>query len=289
MKKEITGVLRYFSLFAYPPTFDEIYSFFPTKISKKILKNKLNTLIQENRLIEQGNRYTLGEYNNQQKSYKLQVTSYKKRYEISQAKIRKAQSFIRILSLFPQIRLIGLSGSIAMMNAKAEDDVDFFIITAKNRIWTGRFIGLSIAGALGLRRKRGEGHAPDKVCLNLFFDKKNLRIPLRKHNRYVGHEVLQMKPILNKNKTLELFLQANQWVFQLFPNAKSKNYDLRLKRYEVHKSKIINLKSLGDIVEYILKKMQLYLVKKHQTTEIITDSQLWFFPDDFEKKLPKTT
>jgi hypothetical protein len=42
---------------------------------------------------------------------------------------------------------------------------------------------------------------------------------------------------------------------------------------------------LGDVVEYILKKFQLFLINRHRTKEIITKSQLWFHPDDFEKKI----
>lgn len=43
--------------------------------------------------------------------------------------------------------------------------------------------------------------------------------------------------------------------------------------------------SLTELLERLLKALQLFFIKKHKTTEIITDAQLWFFPDDFEKKM----
>ena len=50
---------------------------------------------------------------------------------------------------------------------------------------------------------------------------------------------------------------------------------------------IIAMNLRADDLESKLKKLQLQLINKHKTTELITDSQLWFHPDDFEKKLTK--
>jgi hypothetical protein len=54
---------------------------------------------------------------------------------------------------------------------------------------------------------------------------------------------------------------------------------------------LINLHALamtpGNFAELVLKTLQLSYINRHRTTEIITDTQLWFFPRDFEKKLRK--
>jgi hypothetical protein len=194
-----------------------------------------------------------------------------------------------------------------MMNAGENDDIDLFIITAKNRLFTGRLISLVLAQLLGLRRvwdletshqSLVTNHHTNKVCLNLFFDESNLKVPKFKQTEFVGHEVLQMKPIIIKGDIYERFLKANEWVFKLFPNGKSKFQILNLKSQinnKRFKFKILNLFgtwNLGFIIsnkiESFLKNLQLTLINRHRTTEIITPTQLWFHPDDFEKKIART-
>lgn len=243
-------------------------------------------------------RYTLGKYRK-----RLQATSYKLKTEISCEKISKIEPYIKILSLFPQIKLIGLSGSVAMFNADVGHDVDLFIITAKNRLFTGRFFALLLAQIFGIRRRRYDPESrnyklrttnyqlvSDKVCLNLFFDESNLSIPKRKRSEYVAHEALQMKPLVSKDGAYERFLKANRWVFDTFPNAKRSNLlfvisNLDKSRKSSPNYQFLITNSFGNIIEKIFRILQLFFIRKHQTTELISDSQLWFHPDDFEKKL----
>lgn len=259
MEKEITSVLKYFSFFQYPPSFEEIYRFFPKKITKKRLK----TIIK-------GKKYTLPEYS-------LSAS----RKTISKKKLSnwKFKLYISLISTLPQIKLIGLSGSISMMNADLEDDIDLFIISAKNRLFTARFLATTIAFIMGLKRALGQAKAPNKICLNLFFDETNFKIPRAKQSLFVGHEALQMKPIINKDQTYERFLAENNWIFKLFPNVRRPVIG-RL-------ADLAKRSTLSDWLEKKLKKFQLGLINKHKTTELITNTQLWFHPDDFEKKIPK--
>lgn len=340
MKNAILKVLKYFSFFDYAPTFEEIYTFLPKKTTKKELKKELELLINKKIIknlklkIENSLRYTVGEYGIE--NIKYQKSNIKKTYQISKRKQtskRKLENwrfrlYTRLLSLFPQIKLVGLSGSLAMMNAGENDDIDLFIITAKNRLFTGRFIAVVLAWILGIRRNRIKenarhrvfssaspplgGGSPkrltqkqvsllfrNKVCLNLFFDESNLEVPSFKKTEFVAHEVLQMKPIINKFQTYERFLYDNRWVLSFFPNAvgliskikyqKSKRH-IKYQKYFLFLIWIFDILYLvfnisQNLLEKILKKFQLYFINRHKTKEIITDSQLWFHPDDFEKKI----
>lgn len=266
----IKKVFDYFAIFNYFPSFEDVYIFFPKKISKKRLK-----------ILYKDYKYTIGEYS------KEKIKNQKLKIKVSQKKLNnlRFRLYIKLISLFSQIKLVGLSGSISMMNAKDDDDIDLFIITAKNRLFTGRLIALVLAQLLGLRRRRNLiKQFKDKICLNLFFDESNLEIPKFKQTLFVGHEVLQMKPIVNKNYTYEKFLSANKWVLSFFPNAFQ---ILNFKKYKL--DLVVNNrqgKNLGDRLENKLKNFQLKLINQHKTTEIITSTQLWFHPDDFAKKIP---
>jgi len=179
------------------------------------------------------------------------------------------------------------SGTLAMNNAKLSDDIDLFIITGEKRLWTGRFISLILAIIFKLKRRRKVKRAKDKVCLNLFFDEKNLKIPNLKKSQYVAREVLQLKPIINKNQTYEKFIKANQWVYKFFPNGR-KNKKLKAQKskpaFKIQKN---NQNLITNWIETILKRTQLCFINRHRTTEIITSTQLWFHPDDFSKKIIK--
>ncbi|MBI2641426.1 nucleotidyltransferase domain-containing protein [Candidatus Roizmanbacteria bacterium] len=304
IEKDILETLGYFSRFNYPPTIDEIHTFLKKRAQKRHLASIL-AKIEKQRLIKSqkskktrvsdfefqiknSNRYTLGEYSNQ-------AQIYEKRRKISQKKIKKVLSYIRILSLFPQIKLVGLSGSVAMLNADADHDIDLFIITAKNRLFTGRFLALLLAQIMGTRRKRDFSRSTfhvlrstDKVCLNLFLDESNLALPNNKKTEYGAHEVLQMKPLVQKDESYLKFIDTNRWVFDIFPNAQELYRSVKRKdENRVKKDSIVDilLRLIGDSIESMLKKLQLHFIKKHMTNEIVTNTQLWFHPDDYAEKI----
>ncbi|VVA44222.1 conserved hypothetical protein [Candidatus Roizmanbacteria bacterium] len=312
INKEILKTIKYFSFFAYYPTLEEIHTFVQVKISRSELKKELKSL-----------KYTPPQYSIPT-SPRLRGAS---KYQISKIKLGnwRFKIYVKLLSLTPQIKLVGLSGSISMMNAGEDDDIDLFIITAKSRLFTGRFIALVLAQLLGLRRKRnysedeaGEffslsrGARPtegregrdsrvikndhgssqyhkDKVCLNLFFDENHLKVPHFKQTEFVGHEVLQMKPIIIKGNIYERFLEANRWVYKLFPNARgvvSSKYQVSsIKQKKQLNTYYLILNTFTNKIERLLKNFQLKIIRNHQTTELISNTQLWFHPDDFEKKI----
>jgi len=314
--------IGYFSFFDYPPTLGEIYTFLEKKAEKKEVKETLKSLERWKKIkkIKDLNgviryslfvtgKYTVGEYSTHRQAgkfkiqnLKFKIEKYNQKYLFSQEKLQnwRFRLYVRILSFFPQIKLIGLSGSLAMMNALKNDDIDLFIITAKNRLFTGRFIAIVLAKILMIHRSYTKGYKlqvtsyTNKVCLNLFFDEINLVVPDCKRNEYVAHEVLQMKPIINKSSVYERFLKANYWMLSIFPNAKKR---LKVKSQKFFKDfkflififhfSLFIFNSLGDKIEKILKSFQMCFINKHKTTEIITDTQLWFHPEDFYNKIKK--
>jgi len=310
LKKEILKTIRYFNFFHYSPNFEEIYTFLEKKTTKKKLKKalkilELNKKIKKIRDLNNIIRYTFFVNKNTIDKYSIrewEVDNYNEKYIFSQEKLNnwRLRLYLKILSFFPQIKLIGLSGSLAMMNANKNDDVDLFIITAEHRMFTARFIAIIFAKIFNIHRSYNKnlnfqsGTYKNKVCLNLFFDEGNLLVPEFKRNYYVAHEVLQMRPIFNKDCVYEKFLYQNNWVFELFPNAKkillgSKCKILRLSIKEKRLPNIFSLliSAFFNKIEKNLKAFQLNLINRHRTNEIITNNQLWFHPEDFYNKIKK--
>ena len=61
------------------------------------------------------------------------------RQKISDETWKKARKTIKWLQIIPYIRMVAVSGSLAMANAKKESDIDLLIIVKNKRIWTARF------------------------------------------------------------------------------------------------------------------------------------------------------
>ncbi len=284
MEKAIYDTLHYFALFDYPPTLEELWMFLGKKISKKSAKQLFSKLIMDKRLITDayGTRVTLP-------GYPSFFSIHNRRSKISELKKKKAAFFIHLLSYFPWIQLVGYSGSVSMDNAVEADDIDIFIITKSHRMWTARFFAVLTAWVLRIKRPRSVNHSTDTVCLNLFFDESNMRVPVVKQTKYVAHEVLQMKVLFQKDRAYSRFIASNDWVFSFYPNAIAAST-------EQTGMKDIDIKSVcagrgfipfGQIGEWFLHVIQRIIMKKPRTKERVGKTQLWFFPDDFEDKIRK--
>lgn len=269
MKRDLQRVLRYFYRFDYKPTFQEIYTFFPSKVSKKKLREYL----------DRTQKYTLGEYNKKNQALSSKAL-------ISLGKIQRARRYIRVISLFPQVRLIGLSGSVAMLSASQNDDLDLFIVSKRNRLWTARFIANTAAWFFGLKRNRDKNQAKDKVCLNLFFSETHLSIAKDRRTEYMAHEVLQMMPILDVNRTYRAFLNENDWIRSFYPNVRLDRF-VPNKFSQVHSITKNNVRAsggvIGDLFENLCRWLQLSYMSKPKGAERIEEGQLWFHPRDYSR------
>lgn len=208
------------------------------------------------------------------------------RQSICQKKLIPVKCYTGMLEKLPFIQLIGITGSASMGNTTRDADVDLFIVTRRNCLFIGRFFAILLAHIMHVRNDK------NGVCLNLFFEERDLAIPLQKQTSYVAHEVLQMKPVVNKDRTYERFLKANEWVKQFYPNVKlafrshpRENGDPELYRFRI-KSGMTNILVLLLIsLELSLKTLQLAIIRRNKTGLIISPTQLWLFKKDFEKKM----
>lgn len=278
MEDKILRVIQYFGYFSFPPSLEEIHTFFEDTVTKKQLQEDINYLVTKKILIKRNlwvNHESVTCYTFIHKSFYFQVRV--QREIIALQKLAKVDKYIRFLSWFPQIRFVGLSGSIAMNNTSEDDDIDLFIITATGRIWTARFITLIMAQVMKLRGT----YNVDKVCLNMFFDEMDLQIPAEKRNEYIAHEIFQLKSYINKNGAYEKFIMQNKWAYAFFPNVSQK---------KVYRLKPGGRKWFGrplcNLLERCLKYIQMKHLQKKNVKGKILDTQLWLFQEDFEKRIP---
>jgi len=261
MERHLKTVLNYFRYFSYAPSFGEIYTFFPQRITKKNLRSLLIS-----------SHYTLPQYSiHKEESSNLKFKIFNNKIVVT------IQTYISFLKWCPFVRFVGVTGASAMMGPRKSDDLDLCIVTKRNLLWTTRFFVVALAKMLGI-------HSGTGVCLNLFFDESDLVILKKKHNSYIAHELLQMKPVIDKDCVYRRFLTENQWIYMFFPNAQSRNAKRETQNVQTNH---VTRYTLDEHVERLFKSIQLPIIIRNKTAFSITSTQLWLFKNDFEKKLKR--
>jgi predicted nucleotidyltransferase len=123
--------------------------------------------------------------------------------------LKKAERAAAIISAFPFVRSVAVSGSLSKYFADEKSDIDFFIITRANRLWIARTL-LHVFKKLTFIVGR-QGY----FCMNYFIDEKDPSIAEK--NIYTAMEVATVLP-LRDNGLFDQFLKANSWVSVFFPN-----------------------------------------------------------------------
>ncbi len=202
------------------------------------------------------------------------IVSIRKKREVwSKKKWQIAKKIVWIYKLVPTILLVGVTGGLTMNNVKSEDDIDLFFIVHPKTLWISRLLATLLTESIGMRRRPGDKRFSDKVCLNMFMTSDRLRLVQKERDLFAAHEVLQMVPLWEKNNVYQKFLRANKWVEKFLPNAWDKNIkneNLKLK----------NENSILQIFEYPAKLGQLWYMRRHRTSEVVTDTVIRFHPRD---------
>lgn len=207
----------------------------------------------------------------------------KKRTRFSNQKLKIAQQSARLIGKIPGVLFVGITGSLAMHNAKAKDDIDFLIITQKNALWTSRLAVLAYLKLKGKAVRRfNQIEEKDKLCLNMWLSADDLKI---KQSLFAAHEIAQIIPLVNKNKVYEKFMHQNSWYKKYWPNAsRKKKVENRISYIEKQK---YARQLIGVIVEPVCFWIQNIYMKRHKTREEVTRIRAFFHPIDWDKKVVK--
>jgi len=209
------------------------------------------------------------------------------RERISKRKLEIAKKACKILRRIPNIKMVGITGALAMGNADEETDIDLAVITGKGTLWMTRLLTLSILAIFRVPTRRHADKAQkDKLCLNLWLDERDMAWPKGSRNIYTAHEISQIMPLVNKERAYEKFLWENKWVRNYWPNAARVTKLLSDKAIEEIKIDLINLiaQSLNlllVVLEPLARKLQFMYMKKKITRETVTSTRALFHPVDW--------
>jgi predicted nucleotidyltransferase len=174
-------------------------------------------------------------------------------------RMRTASRYSRIISWFPYVRGVYLSGSISKGFLSENDDIDYFIIAAPGRIWIARSM-------LTIFKKVFLFNSFKNFCINYFIDTENLCI--REKNRFTATELLFLVPMYNL-PLYNGFIRANAWARQYYPEFRQNdshafNANPLAKRFL--EWSLDN--GLGDRLDnYLMAISRSYIRKKYQSLD----------------------
>src|SRR5688572_25212224 len=108
----------------------------------------------------------------------------------------------------PFVRMVAVTGALAMDNAPPGDDIDFLIITAPGRVWLTRAL---IVAFVRFARLLGVGLCPNYVLAQS-------ALVQEQRNLFIAHDLAQMVPLVGQAVYAEM-RAANPWAAEYLPHA----------------------------------------------------------------------
>jgi len=133
--------------------------------------------------------------------------------KIAVAKLRRIRRLAVAIRLVPFVRMIGITGSLAMKKGNSDSDWDFFVVLRTGRIWTGRTLLTGFLHLIG-RRRHGR-YTRDRACLNYFVTEDRLIIPTE--DLFSANEYTFLIPVFGR-ETFQRFELKNRWIARLKPD-----------------------------------------------------------------------
>lgn len=211
----IFKTILYGDIFDFPMTVPEIHHFMIAQPAD--LETVRTTLAQSawlgQRLIRVNGFYAARQQAAEQREYRKQIV---------EPLWNGAQQYGRWMAHLPFVRMVALTGAIAMQNPQSpSDDFDYLLVTRIGRVWLTRLLAVIL---VRLARLWGVELCPNYVMSDAVLEQ-------QRRNLYTAHEVVQMVPI-SGHDLYQRIRAANTWADQEMPNARDTFYPLPA--YEPH-------------------------------------------------------
>lgn len=203
-------------------------------------------------------------------------------------KYRIAEQAAGWLRFVPYVRMVAITGTMAMKNCEKSSDIDFFVVLEKGRIFTGRLFVTVLVHLL--RRRRYGKKIRNRICLNYFVTTGSLEI--KKKDLFAANEYSFLYPLLGFG-IYRKFAEANAgWIKRYKPNCffddiepfryvADGKFSSSIRNFLEH---LINFLR-GDRIEAWLKEKQVVRIERNPLTNIegayieANDENLVFLPE----------
>lgn len=208
METSILKSLCYFDIFDHPLKQTELFRLCASEGEEKEFAQAIEHLVQEKRCYQHGDYFSI------QTSVENLVKLRKEKEELAKAYVQKLPFYTKLIRSFPFVRGISISGSLSKGVMYEKGDIDYFIITKKNRLWICRSLLILFKKVFLLNSRK-------YFCVNYFVDEDNTQIIDR--NIFTAVEVSHLIPVYNES-VVQAMKDKNPWIRDFFPHYSAHHF-----------------------------------------------------------------
>ena len=203
LEAAILQTVAYVDGFDYPLTTEEVHRFLiGTPATLEAVRKMLeNGRLVPHQLSHQDNYYML--------PGREDIAAIRQQREANAQQMwPDALRYGRFIAHLPFVRMVSVTGSLAVNNVIEGADIDYLIVTENGRLWLTRAFTILIVHWAAQRHVT--------LCPNYFISRRAMHI--EQQNLYTAHELVQMIPIAGLDIYHHL-QQLNSWTHHFLPNA----------------------------------------------------------------------
>jgi hypothetical protein len=203
LERAILITIAYADIFDFPRTLEEIYRFI---VGERMSREVISQALAENRSLRRVISQSNGFFTLRGREEIAEVRN--RRTAVGKELWPKAIRYGHILAHLPFVRMVCLTGALAVDNADFGTDIDYLLVTEPDRLWLCRAWSILLVRMAALNG--------DIICPNYFLSER--AIVLQQRNLYTAHEMAQMIP-LSGFALYQRFRDLNRWTENYLPNA----------------------------------------------------------------------
>lgn len=211
IEEAIFHTVAYVDVFDYPLTANEVHQFL---VGVAAPAGTIHTLLENGRLVPQHLSRHEGYFTLPGREKIIETR--RQRQQFAARLWPQAIHYGQQIAVLPFVRMVAVTGSLAVDNAVADADIDYLIVTEPGRLWLSRAMTILV-----VRQAARRGVT---LCPNYFLSEKALVFD--SHNLYTAHELVQMVPISGL-EVYQKIRQLNKWTEKFLPNAHPNRQTIR--------------------------------------------------------------
>ena len=183
----------------------------------------------------------------------------------SQRILRANWWLLKLICCIPHTRMVALSGSAAHLNLDADGDIDLFIVTRGDRVWSVAVKIILLTRLLGRRKM---------ICFNFILS--DGRLPIDRKDLFSANQIVHLKPLMGL-EVYRRFVDANDFVTDFYPNFRCNDSLLDCRPHWV-------LRGIKRITEWVLRPglahLQELVCRATYSWYLKRQSQYWESPEE---------